>query len=146
LKQGWAFACWSHDAIDTALRFGDPPENLIARRVADMRVITAASPNYIARRGRTSHPSELIDHETIDFWDPSKGRAYDWEFRHNTEVLPVKTRARLMTSDAATMLASCLAGVGICQLPLLARTTSSRGGSLSICSLIGRVRELARFV
>ncbi|MDQ0458236.1 LysR family transcriptional regulator [Rhizobium paknamense] len=105
------------DGFDMALRFGDPPENLIARRLADMRVITAASPTYIARRGRPSHPSELIDHETIDFWDPVKGRAYDWEFHRDGETLPVKTRARLMTSDAATMLASCLAGVGICQIP-----------------------------
>lgn len=105
------------DGFDMALRFGDPAENLIARKLADMRVITAASPSYIARKGRPAHPADIETHDTIDFWDPVKGRPYDWEFHREGETLPVKPRARLMTSDAATMLASCLAGVGICQLP-----------------------------
>lgn len=118
------------DGFDMALRFGDPPETLIARKVADMRVITAAAPSYIARRGKPAHPSELAAHETIDFWDPVRGRPYDWEFRRDEEVLPVKTRARLMTSDAATMLAACLAGAGICQLPPLGAQHLFEGGEL----------------
>lgn len=33
------------------------------------------------------------------------------------EVVPVKANARLMTSNAATMLTACMAGAGICQIP-----------------------------
>lgn len=107
------------DGFDMALRFGDVPETLVARKLADMRVITAASPAYLHRKGKPAHPSDLTAHDTIDFWDPVRSRPYDWEFRRGDEVLPVKTNARLMTSDAATMLSACLAGVGICQLPPL---------------------------
>lgn len=116
------------DGFDMALRFGDPPEALIARKLADMRVITAASPSYIERRGKPIHPSDLAAHETIDFWDPVRSRPYDWEFRRDDQVLSVKTSARLMTSDAATMLAACVAGLGICQLPPLgAQSMFDRG-------------------
>lgn len=118
------------DGFDMALRFGDPPESLIARKLADMRVITAASPSYLERRGRPAHPSDLTAHDTIDFWDPLRSRAYDWEFRRGDEVLPVKTKARLMTSDAATMLWACLAGVGICQIPPVGAEHYFRDGQL----------------
>lgn len=118
------------DGFDIALRFGEPPETLIARRLTDLRVITAAAPSYIARRGRPRHPSELANHDTIDFWDPIRGQPYEWEFQRGDQVLPVQTRARMMTSDAATMLAACCAGVGICQLPPLGAQSLFESGSL----------------
>lgn len=117
------------DGFDLALRFGPPPEgSLVARRLAEMRVITAASPAYLQRRGPPKHPGELPDHDTIDFWDPVGGRPYDWVFLRGREKLPVKVNARLMTSDALTMLRACLAGAGICQiLPIGAQHLFDRG-------------------
>lgn len=117
------------DGFDMALRFGPPPEgSLVARKLTEMRVITTATPTYLQRRGRPKHPSELADHDTIDFWDPVACRPYDWIFKRKNEALPVKVNARMMTSDAVTMLTSCLAGVGICQiLPIGAQHLFERG-------------------
>lgn len=118
------------DGFDMAVRFAEPPPSFVARKLADLRVITAAAPSYIARRGRPAHPTDLADHDTIDFWDPVRGRPYDWEFQRAEETLAVQPRARLMTSDAATMLAACCAGVGICQLPTLGAESLFARGAL----------------
>ncbi|MDH2433699.1 LysR family transcriptional regulator [Pokkaliibacter sp. MBI-7] len=117
------------DGFDMALRFGPPPEGaLIIRKLAEMRVITTATAGYLQRCGRPAHPSELTEHSTIDFWDPVSCRPYDWIFKRANEELPVKVNARLMTSDAVTMLSACRAGAGICQiLPIGAQHLFDRG-------------------
>lgn len=105
------------DGFDMALRFGPPPEgSLVVRKLTEMRVITTATPDYLQRRGRPAHPSELSRHDTIDFWDPVSCRPYAWVFKRKKESLPVKVNARMMTSDAVTMLNACRAGTGICQI------------------------------
>jgi DNA-binding transcriptional LysR family regulator len=105
------------DGFDLALRFGDPPAGtLIARKLIETRILTVASPAYIAAHGRPSHPRELVEHACIDFYDAAHGRPYDWEFRRGQEVLPVKIAARLLVSDSGTMLGACEAGTGIAQI------------------------------
>lgn len=122
------------DGFDMALRFGPPPEGaLVVRKLTEMRVITTATPAYFQRRGRPLHPSELIEHDTIDFWDPVTCRPYEWFFKRNSEELPIKVNARMMTSDAVTMLTACLAGTGICQLlPIGAKQLFDRGELVDI--------------
>ena len=105
------------DGFDLALRFGDPPTGgFVARKLLETRILTVASPGYIAAHGRPSHPSELITHACIDFYDAANRRPYDWEFEREGEVLPVRLNARLMVSDSGTMLEACEAGAGICQI------------------------------
>lgn len=105
------------DGFDMAVRFGDPPEgSFVARKLVDTRILTVASPAYLAARGRPAHPSELADHACIDFWDAAHRTAYDWEFRRRGQALPVKIKARLLTSDSGTLLGACQAGAGIAQI------------------------------
>jgi DNA-binding transcriptional LysR family regulator len=52
----------------------------------------------------------------IDFYDAANGRPFEWEFRNEREVLPVKITSRLMVSDVGAMLSACEAGVGIAQI------------------------------
>jgi DNA-binding transcriptional LysR family regulator len=119
------------DGFDLALRFGDPPVgSFIARKLFETRVLTVAAPSYLKRRGCPAHPTELKDHATIDFWDAAHGRAYDWEFQRPGETLPVRVDARLVTSDAPTMLSACLAGGGIAQVLEFATRTLVRVGKL----------------
>jgi DNA-binding transcriptional LysR family regulator len=119
------------DGFDLALRFGDPPNgSFIARKLFETRVLTVASPRYLDARGRPNHPSELADHATIDFWDAAHARAYDWVFQRKGETLPVRVDARLMTSDAPTLLGACLAGCGITQILEFATRAPIREGRL----------------
>ena len=105
------------DGIDVAVRFGEPPNSsLIVRKLADLQVITVAAPSYLKRHGRPHHPNGLEDHACIDLRDPLTRRAYEWEFHKGRKVVAVKTRSRLVVSDARTMLTECLSGTGIAQV------------------------------
>jgi DNA-binding transcriptional LysR family regulator len=104
------------DGFDCAVRFGDPVlSGLVARKIAETRVVTCASPAYVAARGRPAHPRELAKHECIHFRDPATGRPYDWIFVRKAETIRVAAAGRLVINDAATGLAACAAGVGIAQ-------------------------------
>jgi len=104
------------DGFDLAIRFGEPPAGrLIARKLAETRVLTVAAPAYLAARGEPRHPHDLVEHDCIDFYDAASGRPYPWEFRRWEEVVPVTPAARLMVSDSGTMAGACVAGAGIAQ-------------------------------
>ncbi len=101
------------DGFDLAVRFGEPPAGtFVARKLIETRVLTVASPAYLAAHGRPRHPSEIVRHACIDFYDAAHGRPYDWEFRRGREVLPIKLTARLLVSDSGTLLGACEAGAG----------------------------------
>src|SRR6202451_4548743 len=79
------------DGFDLALRFGEPPtSSFISRKLIETRILTVASPSYIAARGRPLHPAEIAGHDCIDFYDAANGRPFEWEFRNEREVLPIK--------------------------------------------------------
>lgn len=119
------------DGFDMALRFGDPPVGgFTVRKLLDTRILTVASPAYLSGHGRPGHPSDLQDHECIDYRDPTTGRPLAWEFRRGREVVPVAVPSRLMVSDVDTMLRACVAGVGIAQVMALGSAGLRRSGEL----------------
>jgi DNA-binding transcriptional LysR family regulator len=105
------------DGFDLALRFGEPPVgSFVARKLTETRVITVASPAYIKAHGKPRHPKEIEKHDCIDFYDATNGRPYEWELRRKDEVLALRVKGRLLTSDSGTLLGACEAGFGIAQI------------------------------
>ena len=103
--------------IDLAIRFGQPRfSTVVSRKLIEAPILTVASPRYLERYGRPAHPSEIAGHDCIDFYDAANGRPFEWEFRNEREVLPIKVTSRLMVSDVGAMLSACQAGVGIAQI------------------------------
>ena len=105
--------------FDLAIRFGDPsPSALITRRLRDIRILTVASPDYIARHGRPGSPQDLASkgHECIHSIDTATGQLFEWEFWRGREVLSVPVNGRLMLTDSGTKIGVCLAGFGIAQV------------------------------
>jgi len=77
------------NGFDLALRFGDPPGgSLIARKLVETRILTVASPEFVARFGRPKHPTEVEKLRCIDFYDAANARPFDWEFRQGRKILP----------------------------------------------------------
>lgn len=119
------------DGVDVAVRFGEPlGASLISRKLADIQVLTVASPAYLKRHGQPQVPQDLLKHHCIDFRDPQTGRPYDWEFHRKSKILPVRVVSRLVLSDAGTMLTECLAGTGVCQVLAIAVKDQLAKGSL----------------
>ena len=119
------------DGFDMAVRFGDPPiGSFTARKLLETRILTVASPAYLATHGRPRHPRDLVHHECIDYQEPTSGRPFEWEFHRGLEVVPVVAPARLMVSDVATMLDACAAGAGIAQVMALGSQALLHSGQL----------------
>jgi DNA-binding transcriptional LysR family regulator len=123
------------DGFDLAIRFGEPrPSTLIARKLLDTRVVTVASPVYLKKAGRPTHPSDLEkgNHRLIDFRDPETGRAYEWAFQQGRKEIAISSNAQLLLSDVATIHAVCLAGYGIAQLLELGIESLIENGRLEL--------------
>lgn len=107
------------DSFDLAVRFGEPRvSTLIARKLLDTRIVTAASPAYIKKYGRPLKPSDLENepHMCIKFRDPETGRPFPWEFHKGKEKVVISARGRLTANDVGTMVGACLAGHGVAQI------------------------------
>jgi DNA-binding transcriptional LysR family regulator len=119
------------DGFDLALRFGAPPSgSFVARKLVETRILTVASPGYIAMHGRPQHPADVAGHACIAFYDAANGRAFDWEFRKGRRVLPVNIASRLLVSDVGAMLSACEAGSGIAQIMQLGAGDLIESGKL----------------
>lgn len=101
-----------------------PDGEFIARRLARTEVVVCASPEYLDRRGRPSHPSELIHHEAIipplnalmrGLRFVSGGSPDEPGFE--SFELPRRRHPALATTHIDTMYAAALAGMGIAGLP-----------------------------
>ena len=103
--------------IDVAIRFGPQVQSTMSSRLLlETRVLTVAAPAYLEKHGRPAVPSDLERHACIQFPDPLTGNPFGWEFRRAGQVLPVASSGPLLMTDVATLIASCVAGVGIAQV------------------------------
>jgi DNA-binding transcriptional LysR family regulator len=82
------------------------------------RLATAASPGYLAARGRPEHPRELLSHSCLRV-QFGGGRMPVWEFERDGEVIRVDPTGPLQVRPAAALdlaLIGALAGLGIVHL------------------------------
>jgi len=120
------------EGFDAAVWFGEPaPSGLVARRLLDTRIVTCASPAYLARHGRPRHPRDLArGHTCIHFVDPRTGLPFDWEFHRGGTRVQVTVTGRLLVNDVATAIGACLGGYGIAQPMELSIGELLRDGAL----------------
>lgn len=120
------------DGFDAAVRFGEPePSTLIARRLLQVRVLTCASPAYLAQHGRPRTPRDLAKgHECLLFRDPTTGAPFPWEFHRGRKRISVPVTGRLIVNDALTHLEACRAGFGVAQIIELGSAAHLASGEL----------------
>ncbi|WP_342051375.1 MULTISPECIES: LysR family transcriptional regulator [unclassified Cupriavidus] len=106
------------EGFDLAVRFGTPePSSYRAVLLLETRVLTCASPAYVAQYGEPAHPHDLLNnHRCLLIRDPITGRPFDWEFHKQSEVVPLLTTGRIMVNDTGSLLGACLGGAGVAQL------------------------------
>jgi len=100
------------EGFDVAVRIGQLSESgLIARRVGKVYAVHAASPDYIARRGRPRTPRDLVKHDIVFVSQPRA--LVNWRFRVSGRQRVVRLNPRFMVSDVDTALCVARAGGGI---------------------------------
>jgi DNA-binding transcriptional LysR family regulator len=105
------------EGFDVAIRFGEPePSSLIARLLLRTRVLTCASPTYLARHGAPQRPEDLeAGHQCVLLRDPTTGRGFLWEFQKGKKIVSVAAHGSLMVNETGALLGACLGGQGIAQ-------------------------------
>lgn len=103
------------DHLDVAVRVGKLPDsNLIATRVGEVRWVSCASPEYLARRGTPDALEDLADHDCIMFERYYTGNI--WSFGQNSTEVSVPVRSRLAVNTADAAISAAMAGAGITRL------------------------------
>src|SRR5215510_11058831 len=104
------------DGLDVAIRvaqLGD--SSLVARKLAPVRIVTSASPEYLARHGEPKEPAELANHEVIialNLQDPTL-----WSFGPAGRPCSVRVHGRVRLANAYSCAAAGCAGLGIARTP-----------------------------
>jgi DNA-binding transcriptional LysR family regulator len=87
--------------------------DMVARRIAQTRFVTAAAPGYWESRGRPRDPEELRRHDCLAYrshW----GTVLDlWKYRRGDEVRSVALEPRFGSEDLNLILAAAVRGAGV---------------------------------
>jgi DNA-binding transcriptional LysR family regulator len=115
------------EGFDVAVRMGMLRDSsLVARRLARSHLLPVASPDYLARRGRPSHPDELREHACV--FD-SNG-APRWDFTGPDGTVGFRPDPRFAVNSPSVTLALVRDGAGISVVPHFAVAADLRAGNL----------------
>jgi len=105
------------DGFDVSVRFGIPePSTLKARVLMRARIVTCASPAYLARAGTPRRPVDIEKHACVRMRDWRTGAPFAWELVRGEEVVKVNASGQLIVNDGGAAFAACLGGHGLAQL------------------------------
>ena len=100
--------------IDVALRIADLPDSrLIARNIGKISIVVCASPDYLARRGIPTQPSELLAHDCIAWSALGIRDAWWMKMGKSEHRYPIHTR--VATSVAESAVDAAVTGLGLVQ-------------------------------
>jgi DNA-binding transcriptional LysR family regulator len=105
------------DGFDAGLRIASLPDSsLIARRLCAMPRYTVASPSYLKRHGRPTHPMHLAQHRCFGYAYLSTPDV--WHYRNEAgEQASVRPAGQLRVNNGEALLPAVIAGLGIADLP-----------------------------
>jgi len=104
------------EGFDVAIRSGDmPASTLIARKLAPLRQVLCASPDYIDRYGMPVTPSELSERNCILF--SYSGDANEWTLNKDGKSEAVLVSGSYRVNNSEAILVALREGIGIGRLP-----------------------------
>lgn len=104
------------EGYDVAIRIASlPSSSLISKRLASTRIILCASPQYLKKHGKPTHPTELAQHQLIGYSYWAGGDA--WHFDGPEGPVSVKINPWIVTNNGDTCRAVALAHQGIMLQP-----------------------------
>ena len=101
------------EGFDLGLRLAQLPDStLMARRLAPIRNIAAASPDYLDRHGTPAHPEQLADHDCLIYSNVPEGRVWGYTDDQG-RWRPIRGRRRLRVNNGDFLRDAAIAGAGI---------------------------------
>jgi DNA-binding transcriptional LysR family regulator len=106
------------EGIDCVIRVGELRDsNLIAKRVSEIAIVNCASKAYVDRYGTPRSPQDLKRHRAVAYVPPESAKPEPWEYLHAGGVRSTSVPATIMVDNAEMLIACCLAGLGLIQVP-----------------------------
>lgn len=103
------------DGIDIAIRIGGNDDSRLVRKVlAPHRLITCASPDYLAANAPINTPDDLAHHRTLIFIHQGVSIPWRYKVQGQDQDLAIKGRVRFNNTEA--LMDSAIAGFGLCQV------------------------------
>jgi DNA-binding transcriptional LysR family regulator len=104
------------EGLDLSIRItNDLQPGDIVRPLGRCRLLTLASPGYLARHAEPRHPSELKHHECLVYANDSAPGS--WTFRDGSQTLQVAVRGRIVANNGVLLTEAAARGLGITHQP-----------------------------
>lgn len=119
------------EGFDCVVRVGHLKDSgLIARSLGKLTMVNCASPDYLARFGYPETLDDLTSHAVVHYTVNLGTRPQGFEVWLDSTTRWIKTGGMLTVNSTETYQASCLAGLGIIQVPRIGVKTLLKQGSL----------------
>ncbi|MBB1488968.1 LysR family transcriptional regulator [Oceanospirillum sediminis] len=119
------------EGIDCVLRAGPLPDStLIARKVAEMKQVTLASPEYLQMYGRPEKPEDLKKHFAVGYGLDTSHRPSTLSFRTTAGEIDVSMSSLVTVNSAQMYTAAALGSLGIIQVPRYHLESEIKKGNL----------------
>lgn len=87
----------------------------VTRRLSASRMLTLASPAYLARRGTPSHPADLRAHDCLGYL--VNGQKVPWQFQVDGRTESMAVPSRLFANNGEVLAQAAARGMGITVQP-----------------------------
>ncbi|HEY0847771.1 MAG TPA: LysR family transcriptional regulator [Noviherbaspirillum sp.] len=118
------------EGYDLAIRITDnPAPRMIARKIAPVRWVTCASPDYLARHGTPRTPQELMQHHCLVYQGVPALRS-GWRYAVGNREIAIHPTGKVRVNNSEVLLQLALDGAGIVIFPTYVLGPHLRSGRL----------------
>ncbi len=115
--------------LDLVVRVGPVfDDSLVARQLLRARLVTCASPGYLAKAGTPEHPAELVRHRCLRYLNLPAER--EWSYEVDGEIQAPVGACPFETDSGLALRGAALAGMGLAHLPSFYVEHDLRQGTL----------------
>lgn len=114
---------------DVVIRTAEEPRllSLVARKLAPIRWVICATPEYLSKNPLGGNIEELCQHNCIVYTSNSKS---EWVFNIGSDTKTIKVKGNFKANNADGVLEAVLENLGVASLPTMAAYTYLKSGQL----------------
>lgn len=108
------------EGFDLALRIGEMEDSsLIARKIANIRGVTVASPAYLKKHGRPNHPKELENHKCLRYSYAPTPNIWSYKLQGTDEAaMDIRIKGPFISNNGEVATKLAVKGIAITRIPL----------------------------
>lgn len=104
------------EGLDMAIRVGRMEDSsLVARKLADVRSVVCASPDYLQQQGVPLEPADLRRHNCLIY--TPRAPVHEWQFSDGGDTFSVPVNGDVRSNVGDALRVAAIQGCGLVQLP-----------------------------